>query len=166
MKFSLVTLGLAALAVASPIAKRQNIFSNTDYDNLSISGGVAGNAEQEALDILGGLPNDLTTVSQADITFLDRVNRVANQAESGAFNPAIEAADGDEADALKVRLLAFSSLIASSLLIMTLTARQDQEQGPQAHRHHAEAADPAGAGRGRDREDGGGAEEADQQHQR
>lgn len=101
MKFSLVTLGLAALAVASPIAKRQTIFSNTAYDDISISGGVAGNGEQEALDALGGLPADLTTVSEDDIRFLSRVNRICNEAETGAFNPAIEAASGEEAEALE-----------------------------------------------------------------
>lgn len=105
MKFSLVTLGFAALAVASPLAKRQNnIFSNQDYNSLSISGGTAGNGEQEALEKLGGLPNDLTTVSADDITFLGRVNSVANEAEKGAFNPAIEAATGAEKEALEVRI--------------------------------------------------------------
>lgn len=34
--------------------------------------------------------------------FLDEVNGVANDAEVGAFNPAIEAATGEEADALQV----------------------------------------------------------------
>lgn len=104
MKFSLVTLGLAAFVAASPVAKRQtsSVFSATDYNSLSISGGTAGNGEQEALEKLGGLPSDLTTVSEADIKFLDNVNSVANEAEKNAFNPAIEAATGAEADALAV----------------------------------------------------------------
>ncbi|CRK15541.1 hypothetical protein BN1723_010702 [Verticillium longisporum] len=63
MKFSMITVGFAALAAASPLAKRQaTVFSTTTYDAISISGGVAGNGEQEALDALAGLPADLSTL--------------------------------------------------------------------------------------------------------
>jgi hypothetical protein len=88
------------LASAGPLARRQT-FSTTSYDDLSISGGVAGNAEQEALEKLGGLPSDFSTLSEEDIDFLGSVNSIANDAETEAFNPAIEAADGEEADALQ-----------------------------------------------------------------
>ncbi|KAM5349684.1 hypothetical protein ACJ41O_006189 [Fusarium nematophilum] len=101
MKFSLLTLGFAAAsAVAGPLARRA-VFTTSSYDDLSISGGTAGNAAQEALDVLGGLPDDLTTVEESDIDFLDSVNGIANDAETEAFNPAIEAASGEEADALQ-----------------------------------------------------------------
>lgn len=39
-------------------------------------------------------------VDPADIKFLASVNNIANKAEVGAFNPAIEAATGAEKDAL------------------------------------------------------------------
>ncbi|KAG7120619.1 hypothetical protein HYQ45_009545 [Verticillium longisporum] len=101
MKFSMITVGFAALAAASPLTKRQaTVFSTTTYDAISISGGVAGNGEQEALDALAGLPADLSTVAKADLDFLNSVNQICNQAEKEAFNPAIEAATGDEAQAL------------------------------------------------------------------
>ncbi len=51
---------------------------------------------QGALDV-----NDLASVDADDIAFLGSVNDIANDAETGAFNPAIEAATGDEATALK-----------------------------------------------------------------
>lgn len=102
MKFSLITFGLVALCSASPLNKRA-VFSTTSYNDLSISGGVAGNAQQEALQRLGGLPNDLTTVEESDLDFLNSVNQIANDAETDAFNVAIDAADGEEADALQVR---------------------------------------------------------------
>ncbi|KAH6675310.1 hypothetical protein F5X68DRAFT_278379 [Plectosphaerella plurivora] len=136
MKFSLVTLGFAALAVASPMAKRQNnIFSDQDYNSLSISGGVAGNGEQEALEKLGGLPADLSTVSKADITFLGRVNSVANEAEKGAFNPAIEAATGAEADALA------AGKTKNKILKLTATMLKLQAQAAQGEDVAAKMAD-------------------------
>lgn len=104
MKLSLTVLALAAAIVnAGPIAKRQNAFSTSTYDDLSISGGVAGNAAQEALDKLSGLPADPADTTQEDLDFLDSVNSICNDAEEEAFNPAIDAADGEEADALQVR---------------------------------------------------------------
>lgn len=101
MKFSTVLFTFAATAFAAPLSKRA-VFSTSSYNDLSISGGTAGNAAQEALQKLGGLPNDLTTVEESDIDFLNSVNQIANDAETDAFNPAIEAASGEEADALQV----------------------------------------------------------------
>lgn len=103
MKFTSFLLGFAATAIASPISKRA-VFSQTTYDDLSISGGTAGNAQQEALQKLGGLPTDLSTVEKSDLDFLNSVNQIANDAEDEAFNPAIDAASGEAADALQVSL--------------------------------------------------------------
>ncbi|UPL00072.1 hypothetical protein LCI18_011006 [Fusarium solani-melongenae] len=100
MKFSTVLLSFAATAFAAPLSKRA-VFSTSTYNDLSISGGTAGNAAQEALQKLGGLPNDLTTVEQSDIDFLNSVNQIANGAEKNAFNPAIDSASGEDADALQ-----------------------------------------------------------------
>lgn len=81
------------------------VFEATTFNELSIAGGVAGNAAQEALDALSGLPDDLSTVEEADLDFLGAVNDVANDAEVEAFNTAIEAAGEDtpEGEALQVR---------------------------------------------------------------
>lgn len=79
------------------------VLADTTYNAISISGGTAGNAEQEALDAFAGLNlNDMTNVNAADIKFLGAVNNVANDAETEGFNKAIEAATGAEADALSV----------------------------------------------------------------
>ncbi|KAL6401095.1 small secreted protein [Ilyonectria robusta] len=102
MKFSLFTLGFALTALAAPHSKRA-VFSTTSYNDLSISGGVAGNAQQEALAKLSGLPSDLSTVEKADLDFLNSVNSIANDAEDEAFNPAIDAASGDEAVSLQAQ---------------------------------------------------------------
>lgn len=105
MKFTIVLAGaFAALAVAAPsnTVSRRAVFSTQTYAELSISGGVAGNGEQEALDRLSGLPTDLSTVDKADLDFLDDVNGICNDVEKEVFNTAIEDATGDEADALSV----------------------------------------------------------------
>ncbi|RYP09300.1 hypothetical protein DL764_001347 [Monosporascus ibericus] len=84
------------------LAKRQSVFSTKTYDEISISGGVAGNAEQEALDALSGLNfNNLASATQDDIAFLDSVNKICNEAEKNAFNVAIDNASGEEAEALQ-----------------------------------------------------------------
>lgn len=148
MKFSILVASFAAIASAAPLDRRA-VFQTSTFDSLSISGGTAGNAKQEALDVLGGLPTDLSTVEKADLTFLDDVNGIANDAEKGAFNPAIEAATGAEADALQVRLTSSlswqSSLYRTTLTVMYI-ARKDQEQGPQVDRHCSQAASPGRAG--------------------
>lgn len=101
MKSTFILAVLAAVASATPLGKRA-VFSQTTFNDISIAGGTAGNAEQEAKDALAGLPTDLSTVEEADLDFLNEVNQVANDAETDAFNPAIEAASGEEADALQV----------------------------------------------------------------
>lgn len=111
MRFSIVVASLVAIASAAPTPKRtlkarQNgpVLADTTFDAISISGGTAGDAEAEALAVFSALDlNDLANIDPADIEFLGAVNDVANDAETDAFNPAIEAATGDEATALEVR---------------------------------------------------------------
>ena len=45
--------------------------------------------------------NNLAAATEEDIDFLDSVNSICNDAEKEAFNTAIDAADGEEADALQ-----------------------------------------------------------------
>lgn len=105
---SFTVLSLAAFAVAAPTLKvRQSgpVLADTTYDDISISGGKAGNAEAEALAVFSALDlNDLANIDPADIDFLGQVNDVANDAEVKAFNTAISAASGDEADQIQVRI--------------------------------------------------------------
>ena len=105
MHFQLTTVvALAAISSALPTLKvRQSgpVLADTTYDAISISGGQAGNAEAEALAVFSALDlNNPGNIDAADIDFLGQVNDVANDAETDAFNPAIEAATGAEADAL------------------------------------------------------------------
>ncbi|KXH31321.1 hypothetical protein CSAL01_03832 [Colletotrichum salicis] len=127
MKFSsVITLGFAALATAAPLGARQaTVFSTQTFNDLSISGGTAGNAKQEALDKLSGLPTDLSTVAKADLDFLNSVNSIANDAEKEAFNPAIEGATGEEADALQ------RGKIKNKVLKLTATMLKLQAQAAQ-----------------------------------
>ncbi|KAF2451237.1 hypothetical protein P171DRAFT_316470, partial [Karstenula rhodostoma CBS 690.94] len=106
MHFSAITiLSLSALSVALPTAKRQNgaaVLGNAAYNDISISGGTAGDAEAEALAVFANLDTaNPENISKDDQDTLNQVNQVANDVEKEAFNPAIEAATGDEAQALQ-----------------------------------------------------------------
>lgn len=109
MRFTIALLtATAGLAIASPSsrqadsakAKRQaSVFTQQTYDEISISGGTAGNAEEEALAVFSALDTaNLADATQADIDFLSSVNSICNDAEKEAFNPAIEAAGEDTAE--------------------------------------------------------------------
>ncbi|KAF5667129.1 small secreted protein [Fusarium heterosporum] len=124
MKFTSILIGFAATALASPIQRRA-VFSQSSYNDLSISGGSAGNAQQEALQKLGGLPTDLSTVEKSDLDFLDSVNGIANDAETDAFNPAIEAASGEDADALQ-RGKIKNKVLKLTATVLKLEAQQAQ----------------------------------------
>ncbi|KAI1314125.1 small secreted protein [Xylaria venustula] len=92
---------LALIAACATVAQA-GVFSQQTYNDISISGGTAGNAQNEALDVFSALDqNDLANVAQDDLDFLNSVNQIANDAEDEAFNPAIDAASGDAADALQ-----------------------------------------------------------------
>jgi imidazole glycerol phosphate synthase subunit HisF len=105
---SLTLLSLVALSAALPASlqiRQAGVLKATTFNDISIAGGVAGNAEAEAAAAFSALNlNDLTSISKADQDFLDTVNQVANDAEKEAFNPAVEAATGDAAAAVQVRL--------------------------------------------------------------
>ncbi len=104
MRFDIaIIVAFAASTIAAPVAmKRQSAFTQKTYDQISISGGVAGNAEQEALQVFSALDlNNLASATDDDIAFLKSVNSICNDAEKEAFNTAIDDATGEEADALQ-----------------------------------------------------------------
>ncbi|KAJ4301685.1 hypothetical protein N0V90_003778 [Kalmusia sp. IMI 367209] len=128
MRFSAITvLSLTALSTALP-TKRQagGVLGTTTYDDISIAGGTAGNAEAEALAVFSALDvNNPENISAEDQDFLNEVNQVANDAEKDAFNPAIEAATGDEATALQ------NGKIKNKVLKLTATMLKLQAQQAQ-----------------------------------
>ncbi|KAI2463131.1 hypothetical protein F4781DRAFT_417578 [Annulohypoxylon bovei var. microspora] len=96
MRFSI------ALIAASAAAVQAGVFTQKTYNDISISGGVAGNAENEALAVFSALDqNDLASADTDDIDFLKSVNSICNDAEDEAFNPAIDGASGAAAEALQ-----------------------------------------------------------------
>ncbi|KAI6246255.1 hypothetical protein HI914_05551 [Erysiphe necator] len=79
-----------------------SILSSQPYSDLQISDGEAGQAEQEAAARFQGIDKgDLASVSDADVKLIKGIHDIAEKAEVEAFNPAIEAATGDEAKALQ-----------------------------------------------------------------
>jgi hypothetical protein len=110
---SFTVFALATLAIAAPtpnkraLATRQNggVFADTTFNDISIAGGQAGNAEAEALAVFSALDmNNLQNIAQEDLNFLNSVNQAANGAEKESFNPAVDAASGDQAVQIQVRL--------------------------------------------------------------
>ncbi|KAI0204344.1 small secreted protein [Astrocystis sublimbata] len=94
-------LTLSFLATYVALAQAGVFFQQT-YNEISISGGVAGNAQNEAMAVFNALDLDnLANVDQADMEFLDSVNQICNDVETEAFNPSIDAAAGETADALQ-----------------------------------------------------------------
>jgi hypothetical protein len=106
---SLTILSLAALSVALPASlntRQAGVLKATTFNDISIAGGKAGNAEEEAAAAFSALNlNDLKSISKADLDFLNTVNQVANDAEKEAFNPAVAAATGAAADQAQVKIL-------------------------------------------------------------
>ncbi|KAL3420315.1 hypothetical protein PVAG01_08814 [Phlyctema vagabunda] len=109
MRFSIIAASaLATLVIAAPTGKRavqkRAIFPTVTYDEITIAGGQAGDAEAEANAVFTGFGldlNDLASLDEADLDFLNNVNSAANDAEKGVYNPAVEAATGAEADAIQ-----------------------------------------------------------------
>lgn len=115
---SFTILSLAVFTIAAPTPRalkaRQSgpVLADTTYNDISISGGQAGNAEAEALAVFSALDiQNPENIDPADINFLGQVNDVANDAEVKAFNTAVAAASGDEADQIQVP---FSRVLLSS----------------------------------------------------
>ena len=73
------------------------------YADFQISDGVAGNAQAEAnavfVDPLAGL--DLASLPDSVAKNVETMRKAAEAAETDDFNPAIDAASGDAADALE-----------------------------------------------------------------
>jgi hypothetical protein len=106
MQFSISTIALYAtffLSVSAlPLSPRA--LSSQSYDDLSISAGKAGDAQAEALAKIGLDTTDLASVSKADLEIIKGIHDVANDAEVGAFNPALDdATDKTEKTAIQVR---------------------------------------------------------------
>ncbi|KAK1981719.1 hypothetical protein LZ30DRAFT_749854 [Colletotrichum cereale] len=136
MKFSVVLATVAAVVSAAPTGdvsspsrntvQRRALFTPKTFDELSISGGNAGTAKEDALAKLAGLPADLSTVDKADLNFLDNVNKIANQAERGAYNVKIaETAPGEAALALQ-RAKIQNKVLKLTATVMGLQAEQAQ----------------------------------------
>ncbi|OHE96764.1 hypothetical protein CORC01_07910 [Colletotrichum orchidophilum] len=136
MKFSAVFTTIIAVASAAPfqdissgskLQKRAAVFATAKtYDELSISGKNAGTAKEDALQKLSGLPTDLSQVDKADLTFLGNVNKIANDAERGAYNAKIaETAPGEDALALQ-RAKIQNKVLKLTASVLSLQAKQAQ----------------------------------------
>ncbi|RDW77528.1 hypothetical protein BP6252_05581 [Coleophoma cylindrospora] len=131
MKFSiLVASAFAALTIAAPTVavEKRGIFATTAYNDLSISGGVAGNAQAEALAVFtkfGLDPNNLGSLTAGDLKFLSDVNGVCNDAEKGVYNAAVSAASGTAAESLQIGKIK-NKVLKLTATMLRLQAEQAQ----------------------------------------
>ncbi|KAK6363572.1 hypothetical protein TWF730_000998 [Orbilia blumenaviensis] len=104
--FTAITLLSATFTTAAPIHKRA--LTLRSYNEMSISSGVGGDAEARAKAVWSqGLDlSDLAAISDEDLDILKVERSNAEKAETEAFNPALDDAEGDEKDALQVGKIA------------------------------------------------------------
>lgn len=131
MQFSTILAALSATcALSAPLTsqiEKRGVFSVQTFNDMSISGGVAGNAEAEALAKFSNLNmNNLASADQADISFIQSVNAICNQAEVQAYVPAIAAARGEARAALQRGMTKNKVL---KIVAQILRLRIDQAQG-------------------------------------
>ncbi|KAF1938196.1 hypothetical protein EJ02DRAFT_469076 [Clathrospora elynae] len=132
---SFTIISLAALSIAAPtpykraleIRKSGPVLADTTYNDISIAGGQAGNAQAEALAVFSALDlQNPENIDPADIKFLNKVNNVANKAEDGAFNTAVAAATGDAAAQIQNGKIKNKVL---KLTASTIALKANQAQG-------------------------------------
>ncbi|KAG8776994.1 hypothetical protein FRC12_000592 [Ceratobasidium sp. 428] len=123
------------------VAKRQaKIFPLRDYADFQISSGVAGDALARAKavfqDPLDGV--NLATVSEEDLDNLNTMRGAASSFETTDFNPAIEAASGEEADALQRGKIANKVLKnCGSVMVASIKKAQAEAAGEDASEFEA-----------------------------
>ncbi|KAJ4289004.1 hypothetical protein N0V90_011346 [Kalmusia sp. IMI 367209] len=105
MRFSasVILSGLLATgALGAPTGlKKRGVLTAQSYADFQISDGVAGNAVAEFQQKFPIDTSDLANVDAADAKIISDAREVAESAETDAFNPAIDAASGDDATALQ-----------------------------------------------------------------
>lgn len=81
---------------------KRSVLRRQSFNSISIADGTAGNADKEANRVFSAInKNNLGQVSRADYEIIKDVNEICNEAEADGFNPAIESASGEKAEALK-----------------------------------------------------------------
>lgn len=94
---------LSLCLASSGVSNRCAASSFLSYADFQISDGTAGDAEAKAnavfVDPLAGL--DLATLDDSVADNMETMRKAAEAAETDDFNPAIDAASGDAADALQ-----------------------------------------------------------------
>lgn len=80
-----------------------SVLTASTYNDIQISSGTAGNAKANADALFSAIDqNNLAGVSASDLKIIQDTHDAAEDAETDAFDPAIDAANGDAATALQV----------------------------------------------------------------
>jgi hypothetical protein len=98
-----------ATAASAAAAAGGSVLTASTYNDIQISGGTAGTAETEANALFANIDmTNLAGVSATDLAIIKGTHDAAEDAETDAFNPAVDAATGDAATALQVCSLSSS----------------------------------------------------------
>ncbi|KAF7852943.1 hypothetical protein EAF04_010820 [Stromatinia cepivora] len=99
---SATTAAIPAASSSTSTASAGSVLTASAYNDFQISSGTAGTAQDEANALFTAIDmNNLAAVSASDLKIIKGIHDAAEDAETNAFNPAIEAASGDEATALQ-----------------------------------------------------------------
>ncbi|CAD6442300.1 77e92a88-0be9-401f-bf77-6a25c516cc72 [Sclerotinia trifoliorum] len=93
---------IPAASTSTSTASAASVLTASAYNDFQISSGTAGTAQDEANALFTAIDrNNLGAVSASDLKIIQGIHDAAEKAETDAFNPAIEAASGDDATALQ-----------------------------------------------------------------
>ncbi|KAL5498827.1 hypothetical protein ACEPAH_2182 [Sanghuangporus vaninii] len=129
---SLSNVGAAPIRSKRAVTQTADNFKELDYAQFQISDGVAGNAAAEANAVFVDpfANTDLSTVSSDVLDAMEAMREAAESAETDLFNPAIDAASGDEADALQVGKIKNKVLkLTGEVQVLNIKIAQAQASG-------------------------------------
>lgn len=104
------TAASTTASTSTSTASAGSVLTAAAYNDFQISSGTAGTAQDEANALFTDIDmNNLAAVSASDLKIIKGIHDAAEDAETDAFNDAIDAATGDAATALQVCFFLFPS---------------------------------------------------------
>ncbi|KAI1007898.1 hypothetical protein K3495_g331 [Podosphaera aphanis] len=108
----------APVKAAADGSGRVSVLKSQAYNDISVSDGVAGTTAERVNKLFADIDmNNLANVSDEDLQTIKNTHDVAENAELKAFDPAIDAATGDELAALKRGRIANKILKATATVL-------------------------------------------------
>lgn len=111
-----VSSATASSTSAATTGSGGDVLTSAAYNDFQISDGTAGDAQEKANALFSAIDmNNLASVSSNDLDVINGIHDAAEDAETDAFNPAIDAASDDAATALQVSYCSYQTIIYRSI---------------------------------------------------